>query len=69
MKKTIALLLALSLNIWALTVGEHAPSITIDGENGGTANEKPWSSQESLQGKVHVLFYVDPDENLHCFKT
>ena len=28
---------------------------------GGRLDGKPWSSEE-LQGKVHVLFYVDPDE-------
>jgi YtfJ family uncharacterized protein len=34
-------------NAWAIEIGEVPP--------------KPWSSEE-LQGKVHVLFYVDPDE-------
>jgi len=28
---------------------------------GGRLDGKPWSSEE-LRGKVHVLFYVDPDE-------
>jgi YtfJ family uncharacterized protein len=62
MKKIVTILLVASLNLFALSVGERAPAVTIDGENGGMVNEKPWSSKESLQNKVHILFYVDPDE-------
>ncbi|EPZ51203.1 hypothetical protein M902_2786 [Bacteriovorax sp. BAL6_X] len=35
--------------------------VEISGENGGRLNGKAWSSSE-LKDKVHVLFYVDPDE-------
>ncbi len=37
------------------------PKITLSGDDGGRVNGSDWSSQE-LQGKVHILFYVDPDE-------
>ncbi|AYF45028.1 MULTISPECIES: YtfJ family protein [unclassified Halobacteriovorax] len=37
------------------------PVVEISGDNGGRLNGNAWSSKE-LKGKVHVLFYVDPDE-------
>ncbi len=62
MIKTLLPLLLLSLSATALTLNSVPPSITLDGENGETANGKPWVSHETLKGKVHILFYVDPDE-------
>jgi hypothetical protein len=62
MTKTLIALLVTALSAWALTLGQSAPAVTLEGENGGTVQNKPWSSQESLKEKVHVLFYVDPDE-------
>jgi hypothetical protein len=45
----------------ALTLGETPPKVELKEKLGGRLDGKPWSSDE-LQGKVHVLFYVDPDE-------
>jgi YtfJ family uncharacterized protein len=45
----------------AVEIGEIPPKIELKEKLGGRLDGKPWSSNE-LQGKVHVLFYVDPDE-------
>ena len=45
----------------ALTLGETPPKVELKEKLGGRLDGKPWSSDE-LQGKVRVLFYVDPDE-------
>lgn len=45
----------------ALTLGETPPKVELKEKLGGRLDGRPWSSDE-LQGKVHVLFYVDPDE-------
>jgi YtfJ family uncharacterized protein len=45
----------------AIEIGEIPPKIELREKLGGRLDGKPWSSEE-LQGKVHVLFYVDPDE-------
>ena len=45
----------------AIELGEIPPKVELSGKLGGRLDGKPWSSEE-LQGKVHVLFYVDPDE-------
>ena len=45
----------------ALEIGEVPPKIELKEKLGGRLDGSPWSSEE-LRGKVHVLFYVDPDE-------
>ena len=45
----------------AIEMGEIPPKVELKGKLGGRLDGKPWSSDE-LQGKVYVLFYVDPDE-------
>ena len=45
----------------AVEMGEILPKVELKEKLGGRLDGKPWSSEE-LQGKVHVLFYVDPDE-------
>jgi hypothetical protein len=45
----------------AIELGEVPPKVELREKLGGRLDGKPWSSEE-LQGKVHVLFYVDPDE-------
>ena len=45
----------------AIELGEAPPKVVLKEKLGGRLDGKPWSSEE-LQGKVHVLFYVDPDE-------
>ena len=47
---------------WAgLEVGQTPREVELKGDLGGRLDGSPWSSKE-LTGKVHVLFYVDPDE-------
>ena len=45
----------------AIEIGEIPPRVELKEKLGGRLDQKPWNSEE-LQGKVHVLFYVDPDE-------
>ena len=45
----------------AIEIGEIPPKVELRERLGGRLDGKSWSS-EDLQGKVHVLFYVDPDE-------
>ncbi len=45
----------------AIEIGEIPPKIELKEKLGGRLDGTPWSSEE-LRGKVHVLFYVDPDE-------
>jgi YtfJ family uncharacterized protein len=45
----------------AIEIGEIPPKIELKEKLGGRLDGEPWSSEE-LRGKVHVLFYVDPDE-------
>ena len=47
--------------LYAVNVGELLPNITLDKVNGGDNAEQAWHSK-SLYGKVHVLFYMDPDK-------
>lgn len=47
--------------LYAVNVGEVLPSITLEKKDGGQSNASAWHSK-SLQGKVHVLLYMDPDE-------
>lgn len=47
---------------WAgAKVGTVPPKVELKDKLGGRLDGAPWSSDE-LRGKVHVLFYVDPDE-------
>jgi YtfJ family uncharacterized protein len=63
MKGVIFFLVFFLINQAALAVelGEIPPKVELKEKLGGRLDGKPWSSEE-LQGKVHVLFYVDPDE-------
>ena len=45
----------------AVEIGEIPPKVELKEKLGGRLDGKPWSSEE-LQGKVNVLFYIDPDE-------
>jgi YtfJ family uncharacterized protein len=42
-------------------IGQIPPKVELKEKLGGRLDGTPWSSEE-LRGKVHVLFYVDPDE-------
>jgi uncharacterized protein len=47
---------------WAgAELGQVPQKVELKDNLGGRLDGKPWSSEE-LKGKVHVLFYVDPDE-------
>jgi hypothetical protein len=45
----------------AIEIGQIPPKVELKEKLGGRLDGTPWSSAE-LQGKVSVLFYVDPDE-------
>lgn len=45
----------------AIEIGTVPPKVELKEKLGGRLDGTPWSSEE-LQGKVSVLFYVDPDE-------
>ncbi len=60
MKKLLILLIA-PLMALALEVGSQPLHVTLEGENGGLVDGSAWDSS-MLKDKVHVLFYVDPDE-------
>lgn len=47
--------------VQAIEIGEIPPKVELKEKLGGRLDGRPWSSDE-LQGKVYVLFYVDPDE-------
>ena len=69
--KTIIFLALLTLNLSAITVGEIPKNITLDGNNGGKVNGESWNSS-SIKDRVHVMFYIDPDEkdtNVHFSKA
>lgn len=61
-KKTVAMLVALlpTLAMAAPSVGEKPKTVVLDKDHGGRVSGGGWSSDE-MKGKVHVLFYVDPD--------
>jgi YtfJ family uncharacterized protein len=69
MKNALRMVLALLFLVtlvpaaaWAgAELGQVPPKVELTDPLGGRLDGKPWSSEE-LKGKVHVLFYVDPDE-------
>ena len=50
-----------NLTAYPVEPGEIPPAVELEGKTGGRLDGRPWKSEE-LKGKVHVLFYVDPDE-------
>ena len=47
---------------WAgIEMGQVPKEVVLKGDLGGRLDGSPWSSKE-LKGKIHVIFYVDPDE-------
>ncbi len=61
MKKIILGFLVLVGSIVAVELGKVPSSVILNGENGGKTDGSAWNSK-MLKGKVHILFYVDPDE-------
>jgi YtfJ family uncharacterized protein len=46
---------------YSIEPGQVPPPVDLKEKMGGRLDGNPWNSEE-LKGKVHVLFYVDPDE-------
>lgn len=61
MTKMILSVLLIANFAMAIELGKVPSVITISGENGAKIDGSSWSSS-MLKGKVHTLFYVDPDE-------
>lgn len=69
MKEALRMILALLFVVsfipataWAgAELGQVPSKVELKDNLGGRLDGKPWSSDE-LKGKIHVLFYVDPDE-------
>jgi len=61
MKKIILGFLMVIGSSMAIELGKVPSSVSIDSENGGKVDGTPWSSK-MLKGKVHIVFYVDPDK-------
>lgn len=61
MKKIIVALAVLSTSMMAVEKGKIPSPVTISGNNGGKTDGSVWNSS-SLKGKVHIVFYVDPDK-------
>jgi len=61
MNKIVLGFLVLLGSVAALELGNVPSSVVLDDENGGKTDGSAWSSK-MLKGKVHILFYVDPDE-------
>lgn len=60
--KTIFILTAITLNIYALSLNEIPKNISISGENGGYVQDGAIWNSSTIKDKVYVMFYVDPDE-------
>ena len=56
----LAVILA-STAAYSIEQGQIPPRVELKEKTGGRLDGNPWSSEE-LKGRVHVLFYVDPDE-------
>jgi len=65
MKHFVGIIFAVCLMIqpaWAgIEMGQVPKEVVLKGDLGGRLDGSPWSSKE-LQGKINVIFYVDPDE-------
>jgi uncharacterized protein len=55
-------LFSLNQGALALELGEVPTKVELKDKLGGRLDGKGWSSDE-LQGKINVIFYVDPDES------
>lgn len=50
------------LNLSAITIGEVPDTVVIEAKNGGMVLDGSSWSSSTIQDKVYVMFYVDPDE-------
>ena len=61
MKKIVLGFLVLVGSVVAVELGKVPSNIVLNGDNGGKTDGSAWNSK-MLKGKVHILFYVDPDK-------
>jgi YtfJ family uncharacterized protein len=61
MRKIILGFLLVAGSSIAVELGKVPSVVLLDGKNGGKTDGSAWSSK-MLKGKVHILFYVDPDK-------
>ncbi len=61
MKKIILGFFVLVGSVVAVELGKVPSSVILEGDNGSKTDGSTWNST-MLKGKVHILFYVDPDE-------
>lgn len=62
MSKILLLLTILTLNLFAISLDKVPNNITIEGDNGGYAEDGSSWNSSTIKDKVYVMFYVDPDE-------
>jgi YtfJ family uncharacterized protein len=60
-KKVVSVFFLLLSSCMAIELGAVPKVVTIDGKNGGRIDGSAWESS-MLQGKIHTVFYVDPDK-------
>lgn len=61
MQKAVLGFLLLVGSCMAIELGQIPNEVIIEGENGGRTDGQVWNSS-MLKGKIHTVFYVDPDE-------
>ncbi len=61
MKRIILTFMVLVGTLFSVELGKVPSHIILTGENGSKIDGSAWNSK-MLKGKVHILFYVDPDE-------
>ena len=61
MKKIVVTLFLFLGSCMAIEVGTIPEAVSIEGNNGGKIDGAAWHSS-MLKGKIHTVFYVDPDK-------
>ncbi|WP_457743262.1 YtfJ family protein [Sulfurimonas sp.] len=60
--KMLAVALLATINLYAININEKPKEVSISGENGSLVKDGGEWNSKMLQGKVYVIFYVDPDK-------
>jgi len=60
-KRVFILAILLSITLFSLELNKQPPLVVLSNKNGGYISGGAWSS-DSLQGKVHLVLYMDPDQ-------
>ena len=61
MKKIILVISLICTHVFAIEMAKVPSNIVLEGDNGGKIDGSTWNSK-MLKGKVHIVFYVDPDK-------